>query len=90
MNVNKRQSQQRKDLKSDGVPADFQGERVFHISVERRQIAERINNGSQPRLISAEIENHHENKSRHGVIKIDCIQQDNACLLYTSPSPRDS
>ena len=80
MNVNKRQSQQRKDFKSDGMSADFKGERVFHISVrQRREIAERIKNGAQPRLISAEIENHHENKSRHGVIKIDCIQQDNAC-----------
>ena len=64
MDVNKRQSQERKDLKSDGVPADFQGERIFHISVERRQVGERINNGSQPRLISAEIENHWEEEKQ--------------------------
>ena len=78
MDVNKRQSQERKDLKSDGVPADFQGERIFHISVERRQVGERINNGSQPRLISAEIENQHQNKPCRRIVEVDKAQQKDA------------
>lgn len=76
--VNERQRQQSEDFKSNGMAADFQGQRVFHVPVQGGQIAQGVNQGPQPGLVSAKIENHHQNQTRGGVVKVDKAQQQNA------------